>query len=390
MAVFIISNREISQVKSENSPRVMSKFCFESQTGTSNFRIAKFLGYKPPEKDGRSKKDYKKALKEKSDSAHEILSDYFECDYTPVKELLLELKRTTKVSQDKLNRLRGSQKMFFDFYRSMLETERGKRGDLLVFIHGYSYTFSDELEAMETLKKQYVDNPDSPVSNLLLLSWPGSKSVFPYTYIDDKRNSIDAGMVFYKMMLKYNEFLKQVLADPELSFCGQRIHLMAHSMGNRLLRSALICMKSSNIMKVIDQVLLLNSDISVDSFEKEDESMYKLTKLANRITVYINKSDDILSISTLSKNILSPRLGKYGPMNINSLPENVNVIDCTKAENDLGTGLQKFGDHWGYLSSTQVQRDIIETLKGEHEELIAHRFAHRKYDHYYELRSRTV
>ena len=383
MAVFIISNREISQVK--EGTKTVSKFCFESQTGTSSFRIAKFLGFKPPLADGISKKEYKNLLKTHSDSSHEILSDYFDYDYLPVKEVLLELKHKGKASQDKLNRLRGSQRMFYEFYSTMLETKSGKRGDLLVFIHGYSYTFSDELEAIETLKRQYIDNPESPVQNLLLLSWPGSKSLFPYTYIDDKRNSIDAGLVFYKMMLKYNEFIKQVLADPELDFCGQRIHLMAHSMGNRLLRSALICMKTSGIMKVLDQVLLLNSDISVNSFDKEDESLYKLTKLANRISVYIHKSDDVLSISTLSKNILSPRLGKYGPVGIKNLPDNVVIVDCSHTRNDLGSKLHDIADHWGYLTSSEVQRDILATLRGEHEELIAHRNLHKKHDRYFQI-----
>lgn len=59
MAVFIISNREISQVK--EGTKTVSKFCFESQTGTSSFRIAKFLGFKPPLADGISKKEYKKS-----------------------------------------------------------------------------------------------------------------------------------------------------------------------------------------------------------------------------------------------------------------------------------------------------------------------------------------
>ncbi len=98
MAIFIISNREISQVKEGN--KTVSKFCFESQTGTSSFRIAKFLGYQPPLAKGMSKKEYKKLLKTHSDSAHEILSDYFDYDYVPVKEVLLELKHNGKASQD--------------------------------------------------------------------------------------------------------------------------------------------------------------------------------------------------------------------------------------------------------------------------------------------------
>lgn len=371
-------------VKDENNKR-FAKFSFESQSGTSNFRIAKFLGYNPPKKSNLSNKEYNNLVKEETYKAHEILSDFFEKDYLPVKELLLEYKKTKKINVNKQNRLKGSQRMFFDFYLSMLQTEEGKRGDLLVFIHGYSYTFSDELEAIEKLKKQYIDNPKSPVSNILMLSWPGSKSMFPYTYIDDRGNSIDAGIVFFRMMEKYYEFIKQVLSDPELSFCGQRIHLMAHSMGNRLLRSALICLKSSSVLRVIDQVLLLNSDISFDAFEKEDESMYKLTKLANRISVYINKSDDVLTISTLTKNILSPRLGKNGPINIKNLPENITIVDSTNAVNNMGTKLQKIADHWGYLTSTQIQNDIIETLKGTHEELIPGRKKGQKSEHYFEI-----
>jgi hypothetical protein len=52
----------------------------------------------------------------------------------------------------------------------------------------------------------------------------------------------------------------------------------------------------------------------------------------------------------------------------------VSVIDCTHAKNDLNSSLKmELGEHWGYLSSSAVQKDIFENLMGVDKNLIADR-----------------
>ena len=52
----------------------------------------------------------------------------------------------------------------------------------------------------------------------------------------------------------------------------------------------------------------------------------------------------------------------------------VSIIDCTFIENDLKNTLKfEIGNHWGYLSSSQVQHDIFQNLNGVDRNLITGR-----------------
>lgn len=149
---------------------------------------------------------------------------------------------------------------------------------------------------------------------------------------------------------------------------------MAHSMGNRLLQSMMYSLKTENISRVIDQVILLSADVSFRVFEESEESFVKLPKLANRVTVYINRKDAVLGISQFSKNILSPRLGKMGPSSFSKITDIISVIDCTDVKNDLKTNFKfQVGNHWNYLSSSTVQHDILEVLNDTDQNLITKR-----------------
>ncbi len=109
-------------------------------------------------------------------------------------------------------------------------------------------------------------------------------------------------------------------------------------------------------------------------FEEAEESFIKLPKLANRVTVYVNRKDNILGISQFSKNILSPRLGKMGPSSDSNLTDIISVIDCTEVKNDLNTNFKfQVGNHWNYLSSSVVQADVISVLNDTDQNLIAKR-----------------
>jgi hypothetical protein len=110
-------------------------------------------------------------------------------------------------------------------------------------------------------------------------------------------------------------------------------------------------------------VLLLSADVTYKVFEDSEDSFNKLPLLANRISIYLNRKDTILGISQFTKNILTPRLGKNGPSDIEKLKDIVSIIDCTLVEDDILNSLKyEIGNHWGYLSSSMVQKDIFQNL----------------------------
>ncbi len=362
MSVFILSNRKI--VSEDGKPSFSNE-----EYSVPNFRIAKcnFDQYKEPTLAEQKKKSYtgRKILD------YRLLSEPEKQGYEQVLEVLKKEKKLIQSSLTK-DHLGGTQRMFYELYKEMSTTK--SRNDVLIFIHGYAYTFNDELKSICDLKKMYVDNPKSPINHILFISWPASSSVFPLTYFDDKAASINSGNSLLRLFYLYTQFLKDIFSTHEMNPCNQRVHMMAHSMGNRLLQSMLYSMKTSNIVRVIDQVILLSADVNYRVFDDDEDSFVKLPLLANRISIYINRKDNILNISQFTKNILAPRLGKIGPSNISQFKAVISVIDCTGAKNDLKNNLKfNIGNHWNYLASSLVQQDIVSVLEGKDQQLIAKR-----------------
>ncbi|WP_336703992.1 alpha/beta hydrolase [Chryseobacterium indologenes] len=364
MAVYILSNRKIIRHKGER----VDSFSNEEYS-IPNFRIAKcdFDNYKEPTAQVKKKKDYTN----RNILNYKLFSEPEKQGYEEVLDVLLNEKGIKKSSLT-ANNLGGTQRMFYELYKNMSSTK--DRSDVLIFIHGYLYDFDDELKAILDLKKIFIDNPASPVEHILFVSWPASSSMIPLSYFDDKASSINSGTSLVRLFYFYTQFLKDIFSNRDLAPCNQRIHLMAHSMGNRVLQSMLYSLKRENILRVIDQVLLLNADVSYKVFEDSEDSFNKLPLLANRISIYLNRQDIILGASQFTKNILTPRLGKNGPSDIAHYKDIVSIIDCTFVKDDLLNSLKyEVGNHWGYLSSSQVQKDIFQNLNGIDRNLITNR-----------------
>lgn len=364
MAVYILSNRKIVRHKGEKKDSFSN-----DEYSIPNFRIAKcdFDTYKEPTAAAKKKKDYSN----RNILNYTLFSEPEKQGYQDVLEVLQNEKgiRTSKLTAINLG---GTQRMFYELYKNMSSTK--DRSDVLIFIHGYAYDFDDELKAITDLKKLFIDNPASPVEHILFVSWPASSSIVPLTYFDDKASSINSGSSLVRLFYFYTQFLKDIFSNRDLAPCNQRIHLMAHSMGNRVLQSMLYSLKKENILRVIDQVLLLNSDVTYKVFEDSEDSFNKLPLLANRVSIYLNRKDTILGISQFTKNILTPRLGKNGPGDIERFKDIVSVIDCTFVKDDILSSFKyEIGNHWGYLSSSMVQHDIFQTLYGVDRNLITGR-----------------
>lgn len=364
MAVYILSNRKIVRHRGERADSFSN-----DEYSIPNFRIAKCdFGDYPESAEAPGNKKNKT---NRNILNYTLFSEPEKQGYQEVLEVLLAEKgiRESSLTADHLG---GTQKMFYELYKEMSSTK--DRSDVMIFIHGYAYDFDDELKAITDLKKIFIDHPASPVEHLLFISWPASGSIVPLTYFDDKASSINSGTSLMRLFYFYTQFLKDIFSNRDLAPCNQRIHIMAHSMGNRVLQSMLYSLKKENIQRVIDQVVLLNPDVSYKVFEDSEDSFNKLPLLASRVSVYLNRKDVILGISQFTKNILTPRLGKNGPSNIDRFKDIVSLIDCTFAEDDLlDTFKFEVGNHWGYLSSSMVQNDIFQNLSGIDRNLITNR-----------------
>ncbi|HAB17969.1 MAG TPA: alpha/beta hydrolase [Verrucomicrobiota bacterium] len=245
----------------------------------------------------------------------------------------------------------GSQAVFDEVRREMTEGEQ----DCLISIHGFNYTFREALQRTAQMKKFYANRP----MVYFLFTWPSDGSMLPFkAYASDRDDARASGVALGRGLQKLAHYLRGT--RPE-DYCGQAVHLAAHSMGNYALRWALQGIRAggaTNLRRLLDQVLLFAADEDDDAFEL-DFKLLPLPDMARRVTVYHNPGDKALVTSDLTKG--NPdRLGAGGPRNARALPDKVSVVNCESVTRfrDDPTG------HQYYRLNNVVRGDVLAVLKG--------------------------
>ncbi len=265
-------------------------------------------------------------------------------------EKLVQLDGTqqTDVSKSQF----GSQQLFNDMHDAMHDAHR----DTLLFIHGYNVSFK---EAMQTAAK--LANNFQPVNggkgvNVACFSWPSDGSMKPWVaYSSDRRDAAASGPAFARGVLKIADFLRKLSAEQA---CAQKIHLVAHSMGNYVLRNAVQEIRRqtpAGMPRIFDQIFLMAADEDDDTFE-HDHKLKQLPRLGRHVNVYFNRDDRAMAISDTTKG--NPdRLGDDGPRTPFQVPGKVTQIDCTPAVSGL------IG-HAYFVDEPKVVADMIHVLDG--------------------------
>ncbi|MYF71275.1 MAG: alpha/beta hydrolase [Proteobacteria bacterium] len=228
--------------------------------------------------------------------------------------------------------------------------------DTVVFIHGYNVSFHQALTSAARLKQKLSEGQGGMHLNMVLFSWPSDGSMMPYVaYANDRQDALASGPAFARGLLKLADFLRG--ATPEQS-CDQRIHLIAHSMGNYVLRHTVqhyIAQSQGRPARLFDQVLLMAADEDDDAFE-HDNKLKPLPRLAKRVYVYFNSKDRAMAVSDKTKG--NPdRLGDDGPRVPRGVPGKVSLIDCTPVVGGLV-------EHSYYLDTPIVVTDMQSVLAG--------------------------
>lgn len=268
--------------------------------------------------------------------------------------------------------LKGSARCFKDIYNAM----QAEVNDTLFFIHGFKCDLARALDNLKQLHQQYITD-DSPIGRIVMFTWPSNGSLFEYR--DDAHDAVTAGKALGRAYLKLRKFFAQFFElDPNSEThknppCNRNLHMMCHSMGNRVLESMveMILAKNYNYTRLFREVILVASDIDNVALE-EPKPLHNLVDIGDRIHVYFNENDFALTISQTTKNAFN-RLGKYGPKNMKKVPNNINVIDVTDADDIKGGLTNRLLQHSYHFSSSSAREDICTVLNGNHTEEIEQR-----------------
>lgn len=246
----------------------------------------------------------------------------------------------------------GSKNVFNRVRDKMLQHQR----DTVVFVHGYNVSFREALTSAARLKRNFSTAEGGPGVNVVAFSWPSDGSMMPYiAYGNDRQDAAASGPAFARGLLKLADFLRG--STPEEA-CEHKIHLVAHSMGNYVLRHTVqeyIRQSAGRPVRLFDQVFLMAADEDDDAFEK-DYKFLPLPSLAKRVNVYFNNEDRAMAVSDKTKG--NPdRLGDDGPRVPRGIPGKVSLIDVTPVVDGIV-------EHSYFLDSPRVVEDMIKVLSG--------------------------
>jgi esterase/lipase superfamily enzyme len=270
------------------------------------------------------------------------------------------------------------------------EIAGGSAKHLLVYFHGFDYRFREVLMRAGILNDWFSKGSPKVASTVLAFSWPSLGSLSIDAYRTDYRSSGLSGAAF-------RSFLQSILPTLRAFKQGganRRVTLMAHSMGNHFLRAGLAAavgtapgqIAPSDLLAVIDRVVLAASDEDVDSLSRPDGLGISLG-ICNRVYVYYNNQDLPLGVISRQVNGIS-RLGIDGPPDKESfIGHNITFVNCSAANPIIDKKRQIRLDpqwHQYYRLVPEVRNDICGVMTGLADNAMPNR-TFRKKDNYYRL-----
>ena len=165
-----------------------------------------------------------------------------------------------------------------DFYADIRSRiQRFDRKDAFVFIHGFNVAFEDAV--FRTAQFAYdLQLPIAPI----LYSWPSAAAMSPIAYSTDAESN------------RWTErHLRWFLEDVVHKTGASRVHLVAHSMGNKALVNVLNMLPESTTRK-FGQIILTAPDVDADTFIELADG---IRRSGERATLYASANDLALSAS---------------------------------------------------------------------------------------------
>ncbi|MFO1426529.1 MAG: alpha/beta hydrolase [Steroidobacteraceae bacterium] len=186
--------------------------------------------------------------------------------------------------------------------------------ELLVFIHGYNNTFEDASRRAAQLVYD-LDFDGTPV----MFSWPSKASTTSYT-ADEATVGISGR--------RLADFLQVVAAEAGAT----RVHIVAHSMGNRALLDALPLYVAARTSQQpgsrLGQIVFTAPDVDRDLFV---DTIGRLAGVSDRLTLYASDSDMALKTSEALHG--APRAGLAGERLV--VLRGLDSIDMSSIDADL-------------------------------------------------------
>jgi esterase/lipase superfamily enzyme len=214
------------------------------------------------------------------------------------------------------------------------------QSEVFIFVHGYNVSFSQAIMRAAQLK---VDWEFPGVA--MVYSWPAYARLDAYAH-DQELN--------YLSEANFYHFLKDVVLRTKAS----RIHVIAHSMGSRLLSNVLTRLAKENSVRLLDEVVMAAPDINQRIFTRD--ILPDIARIASRVTVYVSERDSALNASR--KVHFYPRAGQGGEDMI--VHRSIQTIDASElSTNIVGDIWRRSFGHSYYAEAKEMLDDMKSLLQ---------------------------
>ncbi|MGE0606021.1 MAG: alpha/beta hydrolase [Pirellulales bacterium] len=219
-----------------------------------------------------------------------------------------------------------------EFYAQMqFQVNTSSGHDVLVFVHGFDNTYENAVRRTAQIAYDLKFTGAA-----VCYSWPSQGGLFKY-FVDEA--NVESTIPHLQA------FLRDIAARSD----AQRIHLIAHSMGNRALTGALRALAQEIKRPAFNEVILTAPDVDATVFKRD--IVPAIGVIAQRTTLYASSNDRALFISRKIHG--QPRAGDSGQALI-VLP-GLDTVDVSAVDTSL------LG-HSYYGSNESVLADIYELI----------------------------
>jgi len=234
------------------------------------------------------------------------------------------------------------------------ELRRTNGQQLLFYIHGFNNLPEEGIfTAASSLQKSF-NKRHSNLIDVIPIIWPCDNDLgLIKDYWDDQKAADMSGFSLARALCKFIEGCKSA---GENQTCSKRVNILAHSMGNRVLRETFRILQKydfpSGLPLLFRNIFLVAADIVNTSLEYDRPGEF-ISDVARNVVVYHANDDLLLRASkalNLKNKIAAKRLGLTGPADLNKVPANIYVVDCDDVNNKYDT---PFG-HSYFFSETML------------------------------------
>ncbi len=210
---------------------------------------------------------------------------------------------------------------------------------ILIYIHGFSNLPEAVFDAAHEFQ-QLCDKKKKHEVLVVPLIWPCDNDFgIVEDYWDDQKSADASAFSFARILDKFLAWRNSEKFNPQSDPCLKRINILAHSMGNRVLRETLAVWNKYDLANGVPLIFrnsfLVAADIVNESLSEGERG--ELICHASRNVIVYHASDDFAlrasKAANLKNKIASRRLGHTGPENMGLVPTNVYSVDCDDVNN---------------------------------------------------------